>query len=201
MELIHNNTDKVVTVNLSLFEGNWVECTEVIKVGSAGTFSLIIKKVSDGTVLLSYNNNNIMTIRPDNNFIRPKWGIYRSLLSAADLRDESVRFAGFSIQEGTTSVSEKSDIIPKIFHLEQNYPNPFNGETSISYRLSAFSLITLKIYDLIGREIIEAVNEYQKPGKYSFHFLTNNYQLTSGIYYYQLRAGSNTSTKKMILLK
>jgi hypothetical protein len=133
------------------------------------------------------------------------------LLSAADLRDESVRFAEFSIQEGTTSVSEKSDIIPKIFHLEQNYPNPFNGETSISYQLaspsayrsglSAFSYITLKIYDLIGREIIEAVNEYQKPGKYSFHFLTNNYQLTSGIYYYQLRAGSNTSTKKMILLK
>jgi hypothetical protein len=105
MELIHDNTTKVAIVNLSLFEGIWVECTEVIYVHStSGTYSMTIKKVSDGTTILSYSNNSIMTIRSDNTFIRPKWGIYRSLNTPTDLRDEAVRFAGFSIQEGTAPV-------------------------------------------------------------------------------------------------
>ena len=75
MELIHDNTTKVAIVNLSLFEGVWVECKEVVKVGATGTYSMVIKKVSDGTTLMSYSSSNIMTIRSDNNFIRPKWGI------------------------------------------------------------------------------------------------------------------------------
>ena len=102
LELIHNNTTKVALVELSLFEDTWVECTEVIYVDPAnGRYSMTIKKLSDGTTLLSYDNNSIMTIRPDNNFIRPKWGIYRSLLSSSDLRDEAVRFASFYISENT----------------------------------------------------------------------------------------------------
>src|SRR4030065_2957087 len=102
LELKHNNTTVVEIVELSLIEDVWVECTEVIYVHPInGTYSMTIKKVSDGTTLLSYNNNNIMTIRPDNNFIRPKWGIYRSLLSPSDLRDEAVRFASFYISENT----------------------------------------------------------------------------------------------------
>ncbi|MBK7629539.1 MAG: T9SS type A sorting domain-containing protein [Ignavibacteriales bacterium] len=100
LELIHNNITKVAIVALSLFEDVWVECTEVIFVDPVnGGYSMTIKKVNDGTTLLSYSNNNIMTIRPTNSFIRPKWGIYRSLLSSSDLRDEAVRFAGFYISE------------------------------------------------------------------------------------------------------
>ena len=99
LELIHDNTTKVSIVDLSLFEGVWVEATEVIKVGSNGTYSMVIKKVSDGTTILNYSNNNIMTIRPSNDFIRPKWGIYRSLNTPADLRDDSIRFNAFGIEE------------------------------------------------------------------------------------------------------
>ena len=100
LELIHNNTTKVSIVELSLFEGVWVECTEEINVDPVnGKYSMTIKKISDGTTLLSYSNNEIMTIRPSNTFIRPKWGIYRSLLSSSDLRDEAVRFASFYISE------------------------------------------------------------------------------------------------------
>lgn len=76
-----------------------MEATEVVKVGSNGTYSMIIKRISDGTTILSYSNNNIMTIRTSNDFIRPKWGIYRSLNNAADLRDDSIRFNSFSIEE------------------------------------------------------------------------------------------------------
>jgi hypothetical protein len=56
--------------------------------------------VKNGEELLSFSSNDLMTIRPDNDFIRPKWGIYRSLKKAADLRDEAVRFNEFSIKEG-----------------------------------------------------------------------------------------------------
>lgn len=100
IELIHNNTTKVASANLSLFENTWVEATETIKIDSIhGSYSMDIKKVSDGTSIISYSNNDLMTIRSSNTFIRPKWGIYRSLLSSADLRDETLRFNDFSIYE------------------------------------------------------------------------------------------------------
>jgi len=101
LELIHNNVTKVATVDLSLFAGVWVEATEIVKVGAHGTYSMTIKRVSDQATILSYSSSDIMTIRPDNDFIRPKWGIYRSLNNPADLRDESIRFNAFSIEEGT----------------------------------------------------------------------------------------------------
>lgn len=99
LELIHDNTSKVAVVDLSQFTGVWVEATEIVKVGAAGTYSIIIRRVSDAVTLLSYSNNNIMTIRPSNDFIRPKWGIYRSLNNPGDLRNESIRFNTFSIEE------------------------------------------------------------------------------------------------------
>lgn len=104
LELIYtkdNNsgTDKKVIVDLSSFEGVWVEATEIIKIGATGTYSISIKKVSDSTSILSYSNENIATIRPDNSFIRPKWGIYRSLNDVSSLRDETIRFSDFSISE------------------------------------------------------------------------------------------------------
>ncbi len=99
LELIHDNITKVATVDLSLFTGVWVEATETIKVGANGTYSMVIKKTADGSTILNYSNNNIMTIRPTNDFIRPKWGIYRSLNTPSDLRDDSIRFDSFSIEE------------------------------------------------------------------------------------------------------
>jgi len=96
----HNNETTVASADLSEFEGVWVEITEKIKIGANGTYSITIKKVKNGDELLSFSSNDLMTIRPDNDFIRPKWGIYRSLKKAADLRDEAVRFNDFSIREG-----------------------------------------------------------------------------------------------------
>lgn len=77
--VVHNNVDIVASIDLAELEGVWVEITEVIKVGANGTYSVGIKRVKDGKELLSYSNPNLETIRPDNTFIRPKWGIYRSL--------------------------------------------------------------------------------------------------------------------------
>ena len=97
--VIHNNENTVASADLSEFEGTWVEITEKIKIGKKGTYSISIKKIKNGKELLSFKSDNIMTIRSDNDFIRPKWGIYRSLKKAEDLRDEAVRFNDFSIKE------------------------------------------------------------------------------------------------------
>jgi hypothetical protein len=103
MELIYvgtdNVTNKVAIVNLSLFAGVWVEATETLNIGPNGTYSIVVKRLSDNVTVLSYSNNNIATIRPTNDFLRPKWGIYRSLNNAADLRDDSIRFGTISIAE------------------------------------------------------------------------------------------------------
>ena len=101
----------------------------------------------------------------------------------------------------------KTNITENIFRLYQNYPNPFNPTTAIEYTIpinqqnvaSEQYSITLKIYDILGKEIATLVNKEQKAGTYRVTFDASN--LSSGIYYYQLRAGSFVQTKKMILLQ
>lgn len=107
MNLVHDNVTIVASANLSEFENVWVEITEVIKVGANGSYSISIKKINDATEILSYDSQDIITIRPDNKFIRPKWGIYRSLKKAEDLRDEAVRFADFSITESADETKKE----------------------------------------------------------------------------------------------
>ena len=99
-------------------------------------------------------------------------------------------------------------ISPKVFSLEQNYPNPFNPSTKIKYVIpnvetlqSASIQVTLKIYDVLGNEITTLVNEQQQPGIYEVEFNTKEMNLTSGVYFYQLRANNFVETKKMILNK
>ena len=88
---------------------------------------------------------------------------------------------------------------PQKFGLEQNYPNPFNPTTTIRYRLSKTSFVTLKVYHVLGNEIATLVNEEKPAGNYEFNF--DGTQLTSGVYLYQLKVGNFTNTKKMVLIK
>lgn len=145
-------------ISLSLFEGIWVDVVEVIKVGTgtSGTYSISIKKVSDGTVLMSYSNNSIQTIRtaatdPNtpqvaNSFIRPKWGIYRSLLDVASLRDDSIRFSDFSIGEGTLSSND--------FYLNPQdeivFPNPVHENLVLSENIKD-NFSSVRIYNTNGK--------------------------------------------------
>ncbi|MDP3150431.1 MAG: glucoamylase family protein [Ignavibacteria bacterium] len=99
-----------------------------------------------------------------------------------------------------TDVQTKNGI-PTEFALEQNYPNPFNPETIISYKLAANSFVTLKIFDVLGNQIAELVNEMQSAGKYHTNFQSTDYNLSSGIYFYQLKTEQFIETKKMLILK
>ncbi len=90
-------------------------------------------------------------------------------------------------------------VSPVNFNLEQNYPNPFNPSTVISFKLSVSSFVSLKIFDILGREISTLVNEEKQPGNYEVTFDAS--KLSSGIYFYTLQSGSFVETKKMILIK
>ena len=116
------------------------------------------------------------------------------------------RFAGiapnviYSLTEGGQLVGVESPYtVPSIFELRQNYPNPFNPNTTISYVLPAKNYVTLKIYNVLGREVSILVNEKQSAGSYKVKWYGSNY--SSGVYFYKLTAGYFTETKKMILIK
>jgi len=88
---------------------------------------------------------------------------------------------------------------PEVFYLGQNYPNPFNPSTNIEYSIPQDGNVSLKVYDILGKEVATLVNEYQQAG--TFDVVFNGANLASGVYYYQLTAGDLTSTKKLMLTK
>ncbi len=99
-----------------------------------------------------------------------------------------------------TNVAQEKNL-PTNFQLFQNYPNPFNPETTIKFHLSELAFVTLKVYDLLGKEVATLINEFQQPGIHNSTFNINNYSLPSGTYFYRLTAGDYSSTQKMVLLK
>ena len=113
------------------------------------------------------------------------------------------------IQVASSTGIENINSIPTEFALEQNYPNPFNPTTTIKYSIPAIQtrllggvgngFFTLKIYDILGREIATLVNKEQKPGNYEVQFDAT--QLTSGVYFYKISSDNFISIKKMVLMK
>jgi hypothetical protein len=94
--------------------------------------------------------------------------------------------------------AEQEEVVSE-YSLQQNYPNPFNPTTTISYSIPKNGLVTMKVYDILGIEVAELVNEVKEIGNYSVTF--NASELPSGIYFYTLTSGNFIATKKLILLK
>lgn len=102
------------------------------------------------------------------------------------------------IPEGVTSISN-NDYVVKDFKLYQNYPNPFNPNTLIKYSLPEKTNVKLSVYNILGTEVVNLVNETQNAGEYEIEF--NASKLSSGVYLYRLEAGNYKATKKLILMK
>ena len=98
-----------------------------------------------------------------------------------------------------TSASNNESNLSNGFLLFQNYPNPFNPTTKINYELPITNYVSLKVYDELGHQVADLVNEKQPAGSYEISF--NAGELASGIYFYQLVTGNTSMTKKMILVK
>jgi hypothetical protein len=109
-----------------------------------------------------------------------------------------------------SNIIEAEIVSPNKFMLEQNFPNPFNPSTTIKYTIPKVtlsgvegSLVQLKVYDVLGNEVATLVNEYKLSGNYEIEFnpSTIKHHLSSGVYFYELKAGDFIQTKKMILLQ
>jgi len=141
-------------------------------------------------------------------------GDYSSGFSIQQTSDAGYIIAGMSISlnvapdvlliktepDGTVDVQIHGvDVVPTQFELKQNYPNPFNPTTTIRWQSPIGSWQTLKIYDLLGREVATLVDEYKPAGSYEVEFDASD--LSSGVYFYRLQAGEFADTKKLILMK
>ncbi len=107
---------------------------------------------------------------------------------------------GIVIEQIATDVEEHSGV-PNDFKLYQNYPNPFNPDTVIRYKLNRAGHVSLKIYDLLGRELKTLVDEFKQPGSYSSRLSLSSFNWSSGIYFCRLTAGSKAEVKKMTFMK
>jgi hypothetical protein len=98
---------------------------------------------------------------------------------------------------GVTNISE--NILPADYSLSQNYPNPFNPSTTIKFNIAKNSFVSIKVFDVLGKEIASLVNENLSAGTYSVNW--NAADFSSGVYYYSMNAGGFSGTKQMILTK
>ncbi len=102
----------------------------------------------------------------------------------------------------TENDEESYTTLPDEFALNQNYPNPFNPSTTISYSIPVANFVTLKIYNTLGEVVATLVNnEWKEAGYHNYQLSIINYQLPSGVYFYQLRVGDFVATKKMVLMR
>jgi hypothetical protein len=122
-----------------------------------------------------------------------------SIIKAREIAEFTHQFYQSNFDDNLVSVDETNVSLPTDFKLYQNYPNPFNPSTKISWQSAVSSHQILKVYDVLGNEVATLVNEYKPAGIYNVQFTMNN--LSSGIYFYQLKAGEFIQTKKMILMK
>jgi hypothetical protein len=113
--------------------------------------------------------------------------------------DNNIGFVPLRVQDATGIEEESMRLLPDRYVLQQNYPNPFNPSTTITYQLPTRGHVTLKVFDVLGREVGTLVNDVQEPGFKSLRF--NATGLASGVYFYQLQAGSFSATKKFLLLR
>lgn len=118
-------------------------------------------------------------------------------LKCAKLGIGVLAYLSLPLIDGGTSVNAKIETIN--FRLDQNYPNPFNPTTTINYSIPKQNFVTIKVYDVLGREVETLLNKYENAGTHEIEFDGNG--LSSGLYFYKITCGNYSETKKMILLR
>jgi hypothetical protein len=186
----NDGTDNSIANNYAAFYANHVN-------GINGSFGVVLPNILPNGVRRverrSFAIGAVAVFATDADGIWP---------SGVDTRNPSggtteLVLAGTDVQ-WTTGV-QNTKMIPDKFALFQNYPNPFNPETRISFDMPNSGLVTLKVYDILGRHISTLVNEIMQAGSHSC--VWNSYNLPSGIYFYKLNIQSFTQVRKMVLMK
>ncbi len=191
-----------VTINTGLLDSTYGPSSDVIKksgsVPTSQTFDLYRYRLfadSMNAVGRVSPNYNVAVMALDVESIRPvaanpnPFAVKRIISGLLKFVDEIP----------TGNEPENVTSIPSAFTLSQNYPNPFNPSTKISYGIPVSDIVTLKIYDVLGKEVMTLVNQKQEAGTYQVEF--NAAGLPSGMYVYRIKSGSFVETKRMMLLK
>jgi serine protease len=152
-----------------------------------------------------------------NDSLGPGGNCFALSIGPLNLAANQVETVGFAIINGTSAadlisknniakvkyisvdVKNISTEIPRVFSLSQNYPNPFNPVTNIQFGLPKDEFVSIKIYDMLGREVNTLVNEFKKAGTYEVNM--NASSLSSGVYFYRIQAGTFSEIKRMVVLK
>lgn len=161
--------------------------TNVTDVGNDTSYTLTGVSFTDTIAVTAYDR----TYSPANEL--------DSTIVIDNMTNGNESWYAYAVDTSATVVSVHKKGTPDIYRLQQNYPNPFNPSTVISYQLPANSMVTLKVYDVLGREVETLVNERQNAGTHSITFDAST--LPSGVYFYRLQAGTYSNTKKLLLLK
>lgn len=189
--------------------GNHLRAVEAINFG-AGEF-VVIAVGDNGTIIRSHGFagtvGNSWTVESSNT-TKHLYGV--SLPSLAygftigekgqgDSPPGPASYVNHNLTISTTTVTQINSVIPERFELKQNYPNPFNPITKIDFSVPKNEFVTIKIYDVSGREIFTLLNETKAAGNYSVSF--NSQNLSSGIYFYMMRTNGFVQTRRMVLMK
>jgi len=177
--------------------------SQEIYIANSGNATLVVDSIviSNSRFILISNNLSIQPYAYDKvllEFYPDSLKNYSAMLTVySNVGNKEIVVTGIGT-DNTVNVQDQN-LTPLAFTLEQNYPNPFNPSTIISFKLPEQTNVELKVYDVLGNEVATLVNEFKPAGNYEAEW--NASSLPSGVYIYQLRAGTYTQIKKMLLLK
>lgn len=211
--MLSDNSGLSFTVRCGLKDS--IAAVKVLKDGNYASFKVEMVDDASGNVIGKYFDaklmkENLFSMKESQYNVNAE-GIGNRLVQLRIISDENIGAEYFIadrstgkeavLTESVTSmnVNYSGAIQVKEYSLSQNYPNPFNPSTVINYEVPKASKVTLKVYDVLGKEISALVDGYKEEGRYQVQF--NAKDLPSGIYIYSLRAGEYTSVRKMMLLK
>lgn len=217
--LLSSTGEVIIPNSIALFLGNEITVTDTIPpsapedlIASSGGGEINLNWTANSETDLSHyaiyrgvlpnftpdKRYNLLTTIATNSFNDPEVFDYRVYYRISAV-DKSGNESDYSDEASILVSVEDEDTTPREFSLSQNYPNPFNPSTVIKYKIGDVRFVTLKIYNVLGKEIATLVNKIQSAGNYEVKFNASN--LTSGIYFYTLTSGGFNNTRKMTILK
>jgi probable HAF family extracellular repeat protein len=203
------NNEKVFEVNvLEAVQGDSINLSEIYgeellfkNYGDVKNYELEIRYVSSSGIY-NFGNYSIIIAGNSAHQVVPDWNDLQNqpVKILIDLGNDGTIDDSIFVKNQSTDVDDEGSLLsPDSYNLAQNYPNPFNPVTTIQYSIPKRSNVLLKVYDIIGNEVITLVNEEKGRGVYTITFDAS--QLASGIYFYKIQAGNFIAVKKMMLLK
>lgn len=159
----------------------------------------------DGDVTNNLNYvDSLTSYISENHYLNLEFQNIENYSNEGIVREYIIEVDGKVLQAGSQRMSlmnkvKENNQIPKLFSLSQNYPNPFNPVTNIKYQIPINTFVTVKVYDILGKEVKTLVNEFKSVGNYSVLFDASS--LASGIYFYKMSAGEFSDVKRMVLVK